>query len=201
MFPVFFRQGFFPNNQRHDFNYFIDIFMPPLHKAKVLYKLAGEFRNKHCLVLQGLFQMFFQFFPGLALCGVYENGAGDFPPRYGIGFLHGGQGYSIGGMLRFPAMGANIAGISPGLGNFDVFYGICGVHTRLLTLNYTPFWKKRLFQLAAYCTGQMATPFGLGVLSAKRTKLLEHEGPCFHDLFFLRVPFSQDRRSSLRPLW
>jgi hypothetical protein len=157
MFSVFFRQGFFPNNQRHDFNYFINIFMPPLYKAKVFYKLAGEFWNKHCLALQGLFQTCFQFFPALVLCGVYENGAGDFPFRYGFGFPHGGQGYGIGGMFRFPAMGANIPGISPGLGNFDVFYGVHGVHTRLLTLNYTPFWKEsQLFRL--FLPG--AAPFG-----------------------------------------
>jgi hypothetical protein len=137
VFPVFFRQGFFPNNQRHDFNYFVNVFVPPLHKAKVFYKLAGEFRNKHCLALQGLFQACFQFFPGPAPGGVYENGAGDFPPCYGFGLPQGGQGYGIGGMFRGAFWG-----------KFDVFHCFYGVHTRLLTLNYTPFWEERqLFRL------------------------------------------------------
>jgi hypothetical protein len=72
----------------------------------------------------------------------------NFPAHNIPGFLYGGQGYGIGGMFHFPAMGANIPGISPGLGNFDIFYGICGVHKRFLPFNHTPFWEGRqLFQL------------------------------------------------------
>jgi hypothetical protein len=117
--------------------------MPPFHEFKVLDELAGKFRGKHGTALQGFFQGGFEFLAGLVLPGVYEYSAGNFTPCDGIGFPHGGQGYGIGGMLRFPAMGANIPGISLGLGNPNVFHGMYGVHRRLLTLNYIPLWRER----------------------------------------------------------
>jgi hypothetical protein len=120
--------------------------MPPFHEFKVLDELAGKFWGKHGIALQGFFQGGFEFLAGFALPGVNEYGAGDFTPCYGVSFPHGGQGYGIGGMLRFPAMRANIPNVSLGWGNFNVFYGMHGVHRRLLTLKYTPLeGEKQLF--------------------------------------------------------
>jgi hypothetical protein len=137
MLPVLCWQRLFPNNHSHNIQNFINVFTSPLHKVEVLYEFVGKYRGKHGTALQDFFQGGFQFFAGLVLPGVYEYGAGDFPPQYGLALLEGGQGYGIGGM-------------SGGVfwGNFSVFYDVYGVHTRLLTLNYTPFWEERqLFRL------------------------------------------------------
>jgi hypothetical protein len=132
MFPVLCRQRFFPNNHSHNIQNFINVFTPLFHKVEVLYELVSKYRGKHETALQDFFQGGFKVFTGLVLPGIYEYGAGDFPPQHGLSFLEGGQGYGIGDMLRFAAMGANIPGIGSGLDVFGLFYS---VHRVLLYLN------------------------------------------------------------------
>jgi hypothetical protein len=115
---------------------------------------VSKYRGKHGTALQGFFQGGFEFFAGLVLPGVYEYGAGDFPPQYGLALLHSGQGFGIGGMLCFPAMGANVLGIDTSSGFFGLFYS---VHQRLLCLEYTAFWAfMQLFPAALW--GLPGTP-------------------------------------------
>jgi hypothetical protein len=155
MFPVLCRQGFFPNNHSHNIQNLINVFAPPFHEVEVFCKFVSKYRGKHGTTLEGCFQGGFKFFAGLALPGVYEYGAGNFPPQHGLALLESGDSFGIGGMLHFPAMGANIPGVSPGLDLFGLFYG---VHRALLCLEYT--LSGRIMQLFAFRGLPGAAAFG-----------------------------------------
>jgi hypothetical protein len=139
MFPAAFRQGFFPNNHSHNIKNFINVLMPSFHKIKVFYEFVSKYRGKHGTALQGFFQSGFEFFAGLVLTRVYEYGAGDFPPQYGLALLEGGDSLGIRDMY-LAAFGANIARIRayPYFGFFSQFYA----HSRLLYPKYTHSRRK-----------------------------------------------------------
>jgi hypothetical protein len=133
-----FRQGFLKNNFGDYFVHYIHVTAAFFRQLEVFLELIGKIKVEHWL---GVFYHFsysgLQFF----LCGgrtlpFYL----DFSGCDSLSFLHGGQSFGIGGMLRFPTMGANIPGISSGFDVFGLFYG---VHKRLLILNYTLFWEER----------------------------------------------------------